>query len=256
MVHLLRHCKISPADLMRKNDDIEQKYQSIKWSTRPLQATQLTTAPLPSMDLGWPRSNPPKFRRLLPTPEGDDAFELEEQRKKTRFVFIMGLAERNDDGEDVSISKTLSNPTSAVLDAIRTIMTTFDSTGTGVEIFLPSTKKMAPGTNLPRYCYVGMRCNDDAQRLIVTLQGQQVDWNLGPDDHIDSAISVRSGKLFLDYADVTQRSYKHFSGNTTNVNGIVAERGEPSKPECTSTTDHVTVPGLLLVQDFVSPAEE
>lgn len=33
-------------------------------------------------------------------------------------------------------------------------------------------------------------------------------------------------------------------------------RGEPSRPECTSTTDHVQVPGLMLLPNFVTPEEE
>jgi hypothetical protein len=79
-----RTSKVTPANLLHSNND------DFQFSNRPLQVTQVTTQPLLSPDISWPRSNPPKFRRLLARP-GEDLKALEEERANTRFVFITGI---------------------------------------------------------------------------------------------------------------------------------------------------------------------
>ena len=89
-----RSSKITPADLLSQYT--QQSDVLIHFSTRPLQVTQLTTQPLLAPDVAWPRSNPPKFRRLLARP-GEDLATLEKERASTRFVFITGLVDEEQD---------------------------------------------------------------------------------------------------------------------------------------------------------------
>ena len=63
-------------------------------------------------------------------------------------------------------------------------------------------------------------------------------------------VLFRVVNLFLDYADITKRSYSR------GQNPDEAARGEPSRSECTSLTADVVVPGLVLVPDFISEKEE
>ena len=102
-----------------------------------------------------------------------------------------------------------------------------------------------------------MRSATDAQTVIHALQEQVVEWKWrkcsGPRE--EQCHKITSGKLFLDYASITKRSEALAQARTL---GIQQEdpKGEPSRSECTSTTAATVVPGLVLVPDFVSQAEE
>lgn len=174
----LRSAKVTPANLLHSNND------DFQFSNRPLQVTQVTTQPLLSPDISWPRSNPPKFRRLLARP-GEDLKSLEEERANTRFVFITGILP--DDNK--TIPSCWNNPFIAV-EAIRKIMIEYDTSGLGVEVFVSA-------KNQVRACHVGMRSPVDAKTLITTLQGQQVEWNCLASNNNGSICTIQSGKLFL-----------------------------------------------------------
>ena len=233
--------KISPSQLFAKYLDganEESQQQAPKFGNHPCQITQITTVPLPSEN-SWTRSNPPKFRRLLHENTDD------EERNTTRFLFVTGLIEPED--PDSTASKFWNNPI-AVMEAIRTVFNKFDTSQTGVEIFLPRNKSQP----LPLTCHIGMRSATDVQRAIKELQGQRLMWEF-------EGQQISSGTLFLDYASVTQKAMKKekFKQQQKNVDGEYEKyRGEPSRPECTSTTDHIEIPGLVIIEDFVSESEE
>ena len=204
------------------------------------QATLITTSPLPP--ICWSRSNPPKFRRLLAREGEEDPFLLEQERDETRFVFMTGLLENPKPSLD-----SFWNQTHRVVDAIRTVVNDFDTSGEGVEVFV-SHKKMAHS------CHIGMRSAPDAKQLVHHLQGRQIEWKCyntsgEPTDHI------LSGALFLDYVAVTKHSLAVSKARAEGKKEFDI-RGEPSRPECTSTTNTVTIPGLMLVPEFVTPEEE
>ncbi|OEU16645.1 hypothetical protein FRACYDRAFT_185395, partial [Fragilariopsis cylindrus CCMP1102] len=76
-----------------------------------------------------------------------------------------------------------------------------------------------------------------------------VSWELKNDNISNSTNkNINSGELFLDYATVTKKSKAKQQGEY--------EKGEASRPDCTSTTDHVYVPGLVVVENFLTEAEE
>ena len=224
MISAWRQTKVTPADRLSHNKDCH-------FSTRPLQVTQVTTCSIPDPQMSWPRSNPPKFRRLLARPE-ENLAALEQERANTRFVFVTGLVDGN-------VPSCWNNSFVAV-DAIRSVMNAYDTSGLGVEVFVSNKKGV-------RYCHVGMRSPADAKALITSLQGQQVEWNC---QEANEETCIRSGKLFLDYANITKRS--QMRGQHPDA----AAKGEPSRSECTSLTPHVVVPGLVLVPDYVSQEEE
>lgn len=200
--------KLSPSDLFSSRKDV-------KFSHRPLQVTQVTTCALPQV--AWPRSNPPKFRRL----------SNNVLLQKTRFVYCNGLL------DDASHNEDLINHVEFV-HSIRALMNKFDTSGLGVEVFL--SKKTF------RYCHVGMRSNKDAQQLVAALQGKVVPWEIHHNAHNST---ITSETLFLDYAQANN-----------NTNTIEKKCGEPSRSECTSTTASVKVPGLVLVENFVSKHQQ
>lgn len=227
-----RRSKVTPADLLHCTID-ESKTQ-YHFSTRPLQVTQVTTCPIISPELSWPRTNPPKFRRLLARP-GEDLALLEEERARTRFVFITGLV-------DGDVPSCWNDPSTAV-DAIRKVISVYDTSGLGVEVFVSNKKAL-------RFCHVGMRSPADAKTLIACLQGRQVEWRCQAHGDESKETCIRSGKLFLDYADITKRSL------TRGRNSDAIIKGEPTRSECTSLTESVVVPGLVLIPEFVSAEEE
>ena len=219
-----RRLKVSPQDILVAWTDHQ-------FSTRQLQVTQITQQPMPPTHMAWTRSNPPKFRRLLNT----DGPSLEDERSNARFVFMTNLID--------PIPPKCWSDSYAVASAIRKIVDPYDSTGEGVEVFLPH--KVAA-----HHCHVGMRLPADAQRLIRELQGQCIPWSVPTCE--DSVESITSPKLFLDYADITVKSV----ARSSRTEGQEVARGEPSRSECTSTTDAVDVPGLQLVPDYLSQDEE
>lgn len=280
-----KQMQMSPHQLfhtMLKND--HHNNMPLPFSTRPFQLTLLTTQPLPPLDVAWNRSSPPKFRRLLARSEerhDPHALQaLEHERQTTRMVFVTNLVHTaaqkdgmddhgdeqgivtrtnyNSDNDTGQTSSLLWNDPHCVAQALRSVLTAFDRSGLGIEIFVASHKK------LTQYCHVGMRSAEDAQDLVRSLQDQQVTWHY---THAETGVvyAIQSGRLFLDYAGMTHRSVSmakaRSSGHAAADDPECARKppgggGEPTRSECTSTTDHVTLPGLLLVPDFVTEQEE
>ncbi|KAL7570464.1 hypothetical protein ACA910_004249 [Epithemia clementina (nom. ined.)] len=277
--------QLTPAQLLAPYLDEDDEHK-IKFSSKPLQWTRSTTKPLP--DPSWPRSSPPKFRRLLlVTPQEqntpDALMRLEHERQTTRFVFVTNLFDSNafiisndehnhhhhKDDDSSLVSSQLSNNPALMQAALRSVFSRYDTSGHDVEIFVHKKK-------LTQYCHVGMRSASDAQRLIHALQDQCVEWQWSTTttmhDHKDDdddkgsttttttgsnrsrhCFSIKSGRLFLDFAAITHRAERQLE---LRAQGLELPKGEPSRPECTSTTEHVHIPGLSLLSDFVSADEE
>lgn len=221
------------------------------FSARALQCSRLTQQPRPTPS--WGRSSPPKFRRLLPRPNDDQDMEaLQRQRQETRFIFVTNLlslslgTNNNQDDEHCNDDNVWTEPWK-VVEAIRSVMEAFDTTGHGVEVFAAHKKKVS------QYCHVGFRSATDAQTAMARLQEQVVTWTWTEEHSLPQRQTATSGKLFLDYAAVTDRSIKKAQ---LRAEGTEVPRGEPTRSECTSTTAHVHVPGLFVVPDFVSVEEE
>lgn len=224
----LRKLKLSPLEIF-------EAYASYgcTFGSKSIQVTQITTAPLP--EPSWTRSSPPKFRRLIAR-QGEDISSFHEERQRTRFIFVTNLLENS--------TPEFWNDSHCVAEAIRSVVNLYDSSGRGAEVFVTS-KKMTS------YCHIGMRSAQDAQRVIQSLQESRVTWKY-TDEH-NFTHSIESGQLFLDYASITHRS--EAIGAARN-NGDEIPKGEPSRSECTSSTAHVVVPGLLLVENFLTVNEE
>ena len=250
VVSYLRHQCISPSHLLLPTVELKSSggnEPQYKFSNRPIQATQITPASLLSDDMCWNRSNPPKFRRLLHTREGsagEDADTLRKERDSTRFVFMTNiLADDVDmDGANSAAIARLSEAPHRFLDALRTVLDPIDSTGSGVEIFLSTSK----AKKWLKSVHIGMRNHDDAAKLMGLFQGKIIDLELPGADGL-STIQVSTGALFLDYVAPTHRSWEKSN------RGEAASR---SSATCTSSTKDVVVPGLVIMNNFVSAEEE
>jgi len=270
IVAFLRQSKIAPADLFQ----IDSK--SYHYSTKQIQATHVTQMPLPNTNIAWARTGMPKFRRLLIHEnmyhDANAVQKIQYERSQTRFVFMTNIVDYDTDVDVQTVEKMKIYP-HLFQDAIRNAIQPFlsgvhyqddNDASTEVnlapEIFVPSKKQLAPF----KYCHIGTRSPADAQALIKQLQGKQI--TLGINDFSCStspSTTIVTGKLYLDFADVTVRSaaksnrmqYQDPSlGNSTsNENDI---KGETSKPECTSSTNSIVVPGLFLKKEIISLAEE
>lgn len=227
-----RHNKISPYQLFLDsiNNNNNSSSSAPPFSSGSFQVTVVTTLPLPASDetMYWTRSNPPKFRRLLHDHTDQD------ERRLTRFVFVSGLL------SDPTVESSFWNLPHAASAAIRTIFNQYDTSGMGVEVFWSKKQQGVPST-----CHVGMRSPQDCQHVISTLQGLTVIWEYQQE-------RLESATLFLDYASVTQKSMAKFKAKQ----GMEWERGQPSRPECTSTTDSVHVPGLVVIEDYLTQDQE
>jgi alkylated DNA repair protein alkB family protein 8 len=128
--------------------------------------------------------------------------------------------------------------------------------------------------------HIGMRDNRDAAMLIRKWQGKRVSLSMRlPVSFVDRyrsvggveyfSVNILTGKLFLDYADVFLPKGRHRCGvprgrdddvpppaRSTSFGGIGGGVGEPSRPECTSATDHIHIPGLTLIKNYTSEDEE
>jgi len=259
ITNFLRHNRITPSDLLLPLLSDEEVSNNLKYSTKALQVNQLTDVPLPQE--AWKFASPPKFRRLLPTPENEktlDSHKIEELRSTTRFVYLSGLVDEDCDDlmklfESVmrSGTKDAKGQDGIILDALREVLNPFDSTGHGVELWLPNKKKKI-GT--AQYCYIGMRSHTDAESLILKLQNKQI--NLCFETFVKGRmkkISLPTQNLFLDWADVSRRTYKNDKNNPSNEK---QNTGLPSKSECTSTTESIHIPGLALIPNFITSEQE
>ena len=123
--------------------------------------------------------------------------------------------------------------------------------------------------------HIGMRSHEDATRLIKLWQGKCITLTIQlPQSLLDlvalsanqplkipttTAISVQSGKLFLDYSDqkLPKRSKKvdQSKGDNYNVSTNQLATGYPYSSECTSSTDHVHIPGLYLLHNYIDSTD-
>jgi alkylated DNA repair dioxygenase AlkB len=196
------------------------------FGSHPCQVTMITAKPIiPST---WPRSNPPKFRRLLH--DRNDVIE----RSKTRFVYITGLVDTSNNGQTF----WKNNPW-GVMVAIRSVF------GQDNELFI--SKKQQNEDTYVNTCHIGFSTPEEAQSAVQKYQGMTVQWTYEEE-------TIQSGSLFLDYVTVTQKSKAKHRAYQNDSDTIA--RGEPSRPECTSTTDDVTIQGLLVIEDYVTTEQE
>lgn len=233
-LHLLHRWKshsLSPADIFGASH-----------TTRKFQITPLTTSPLPPNS--WSRSTPPTFRRLNAPQRYETEEWLDEQRAQTRFLYVEHLFAvkpeiHSNRGARTQKASNLKEGlcSSAVIQAIRSALNAYDTSGDGIEVFWNSRN--------PDQCHVGFRSSRDAHLALVALQGSVVHWD---------EIGTSSGRLFVDYADMVQSSQAIAAARA--VGPAEKERGEPCRPECTSLTQHIEIPGLVVVPDFVSASEE
>ena len=276
----LRHFQISPNDIFSTSNS--------NYSKKPLQVSHVTTRTLP--ENSWKFSSPPKFRRLLITSDdGDDKDILRDHvaqvKTTTRYIYISSGIESALSNFRSWLhelcSKTTPDVMNAVsndvvthgimLDAIRRwiqsqIVKSNGSTTTSddmfVEVWIPN-KKSASSSSISsstpvKYCYVGVSSHSIASSLVQQLLGKKVcltftipSWLLYPNAQQPSFEVFRTdtGALFLDWADANRRIYDKKSKNTPSINCS-------TRPECTSTTSHIQVPGLFLLPDFLSSEEE
>ena len=138
----------------------------------------------------------------------------------------------------------------------------------GIKMFM----QMDIGAGIFDHFHIGMRSNDDATRVIRSLQGERLRLKMvlphsflrhaaadfsavSPKTLLEQkTIIITTGKLYLDYADIILP--KRGANQRTNRKTPVKARGEPSKSECTSATAHVKIEGLHVIPDFVSVREE
>jgi alkylated DNA repair protein alkB family protein 8 len=162
----------------------------------------------------------------------------------------------------------------AFQEALRDKLSQYESSvdSLGIELFIKADsaagKKSKPDNVKPKeeptgtrllfdHMHIGMRSNDDATKLIQSLQGKRLhlEMKLPNAFRRKSAatnITIITGKLYLDYADVLQPK----KGNLRNKKNEVKKQKEPSKSECTSSTDHVHISGLHVIPNFISAQEE
>jgi ubiquinone/menaquinone biosynthesis C-methylase UbiE len=121
------------------------------------------------------------------------------------------------------------------------------------------------------HCYVGLVSHDVSNKVLRRLVGQdtlELDfqipcWCLKVGEQQSGSVQLKAptkDQLFVDWADVAPRTFsnkKNKKGDDEKEEqrkGKIA--GHPARPECTSSTSHVDVPGLILLTDFVSQDEE
>jgi alkylated DNA repair dioxygenase AlkB/SAM-dependent methyltransferase len=119
----------------------------------------------------------------------------------------------------------------------------YDSSGMGVEVFVHHKK-------MNWCCHVGMRSHADAVAIIAALQDKTVEWKWT--DELGETHLVKSGRLLIDYA-LTQWTAARIQACCA---GEPLSKREPSRSECTSTTEHVVIPGLVLIPEYVNQQEE
>ena len=316
IVAFIRHYKISPSLLFHihihdtkdynDGDDSNESNMNINYSTKNLQATQVTQIPLPPANIAWPRVGMPKFRRLLvkdntsntltnENGNGNAIQKIQLERSQTRFVFMTNIIDysTNADGApnmdvDQSIIARLQMEPHLFQDAIRKAIAPYccnnddhddnDDVLPPPEIFVLSKTNVSPF----KCCHVGTRSPMHAQALIRELQGKRVTLEIGAgsvgasvsvsasasqdghgdgDGHGKEKTLVVTGKLFLDFADITQRSASKFNQNRLgSIDPLSTSQGEipgeASKPECTSATNSIIVPGLICLHEFISNQQE
>ena len=142
----------------------------------------------------------------------------------------------------------------------------------GVEVWIPNWNKSTKASQPIKHCYIGVPSHDVAVTVLQQLLGKSVSLSFSvpswlfikdseevDDIRIPVVLKAQTERLFLDWADVTRRSYQDnkSSGENVNENGRKTTISSgPPRSECTSTTATVQVPGLFLLPNFVSAEEE
>ena len=256
-------------------DDVEGlqllENAGMPYSVKNFQATLLTQQPLPTEIEHWPRVSPPKFRRLIVPPMSSSGGfgnhekikeEIQHQRETTRFLFLNGLGsavfskytnwlQQQDQLPDRSNSSG-GYELQIFMNRVRGMLSKYDASGSGVELWMPQNKS---------HCYIGMRSNTDAAKALSEMQGKCV--LISPDDILmenardrkSSGDVFASDRLFLDWADITYRSVQK-GRRPEKVNGKELKSGEPSRSECTTFTENVVVPGLVVIPNYLTEEME
>ena len=266
------------------------------FSSKPIQATHITTSPLPTSEEAWLYVSPPKFRRLLitaPTNANDtdrydqfmNAEKINNAKISTRYLYISGLGQslgslchymdKMSDEDMTQISHCIA------IESVRNLIyQTIGDEIPRVEVWIPNwnKKKMVnekqQDINVMKsvgHCYVGVCSHEIAERVLsgllgkndviltfripcwafrndfseITATDEKHNLQLSLSENFVYAQSLSKERLFVDWADVMPRS-------NSKENHV----GAPSRPECTSFTSHVNVPGLIVIKDFVSENEE
>lgn len=215
--------KLSPHELLSRTTTTSPfPYATAQ---RKFHVTLLTTFPLP--EPAWPRASPPKFRRLVPRPN-ESPPDLQQARLSTRFVVITQLR------------PGLPPPilAAALRQAVEPFITTVHKDHTSVtpvvEVFV----------GVRTTSHLGLPSPSEAQAVVEGLR-KRAETALV---ERETGTIVSDPHFFVDYATITDRSAARAAGE--------ARSGEPSRPQCTSSTEHVEIPGLVVLPDFVTAAEE
>lgn len=133
-----------------------------------------------------------------------------------------------------------------------------------------------------KYCYIGLSHHSLASYLIHLLQGKKVSivfsiplWLLDDNEnnindseknYINGSTSneghhrqrhvllpAETDSLFLDWADASRREY---SNDKKKKKEEAHASANATKPDCTSTTESIRIPGLFVLHDFLSKEEE
>ncbi len=284
IVSFIRSYKVTPSMIFSNliitatsETKVSYHYQ---FSSKAIQATQVTTNDSPPSSIAWPKVGPPKFRRLLPTNNTTNTNtniteeKLQYERSTTRFLFMTNIITSdmvdnvtsiNDNQEGTEKNnKTLANIHPYMIqDAIRNALQPYciskESEQYPLEIYMNKLHSRVDENNNDnnilsslKYCYIGTRSSQDVQSLLNTFQGKSITLHIpnnNHDENCNTCITITTGKLFLDYAAITQRC-------EAKLKHGVQEKGEPTRPECTSVTESIVVPGLVLLPYFVSIEEE
>ena len=272
------------------SDNSDNAHYTYQYSNKAIQASQVTKNDLPPPRIAWPKVGPPKFRRLLPNQNlNEDEEKLALERKKTRFLFLTNIIDNESDLDDSdtnsggSISKPIPNYEyiiqnphliqDAIRNALQPLCVSKESQKYPLEIFFNKSKYSSSSSSSKsdhkpfKYCYIGTRSAQDVQVLLKELQGKKIELQVnignnagGSSSNISNVterittIKIQTGSLFLDYAAITQRCEAKLKLQPNDKKGSIP--GEPSRPECTSTTDSVHVPGLVVIPNFISTEEE
>ena len=285
IVSFIRHYKITPFMIFHcrhENDHEESTRQkndhddvvTFQYSSKAIQATQVTRNPLPPSSIAWPKVGPPKFRRLLPNPNYtvEENEKLRSEREQTRFLFMTNITNGKEDDDNfnngtIDDYECIMNPCliqDAIRNALQPFCTSPESLHYPIEIYVNKTPSSSTSNAPFKYCYIGARSTQDVQSLLHHLQGQTIELHIPLRNHngdIGKKVkTITTGQLFLDHAAITQRCEAKLRYHDSKGNGGGSEekslKGEPTRPECTSTTKDVKVPGLVIIPEYLSTDEE
>jgi alkylated DNA repair protein alkB family protein 8 len=150
-------------------------------------------------------------------------FRCLKEEEETRFVYVCGLG---------SLERSIAKKPMILAQSIRQSFSKWDTSMEGLEIFLQKKQEQ-------KSFHIGFRSAADAQSFVSNVQGQSV-------TVIVEGQSFTIERLYCNFAMVTQKS-RHINRN---------QNGEPSRPECTSLTNSVEIPGLFLIENYITETQE